>query len=160
MNLGARGLSAKLHSAMSDTSIASPTKRRKTKGAFAMKPKKGTLLLVDLLHHSRIITTNDVVSVTWPPNRLPVEIFTLIISYLPRSNILNMRLVNKEFDQKVAEFLFRIVVVPFRPEIYGITQERKVVMGANEVVQSSILLQDRGMRVFQGSVFWFAKVES
>jgi len=61
-----------------------------------------------------------------------------------------MRLVNKEFDRKVAEFLFRVVVVPFRPEIYGITPERIVAPGENEVVQGSVMLQDRGMRVFQG----------
>ncbi len=63
-----------------------------------------------------------------------------------------MRLVNKEFDQKVAEFLFRVVVVPFRPEIYGISAEKKVAMGTKEVLHGSIMLQDRGMRVFEGWV--------
>lgn len=83
----------------------------------------------------------------WPPNRLPVELFTLIVSYLPRSGVQNMRLINKEFDRKVSEALFRIVVVPFRPEIYGITPETT---GPNDMPQSSIMLQDQGMRVFQG----------
>ena len=34
-----------------------------------------------------------------------------------------MRLVNKEFEEKVAHDLFQTVVVPFSPEIYGIAEE-------------------------------------
>lgn len=60
-----------------------------------------------------------------------------------------MRLINKEFDRKVSEALFRIVVVPFRPEIYGITPETT---GSNDIPHGSIMLQDQGMRVFQGYV--------
>lgn len=78
---------------------------------------------------------------------IPVELFSLIVAHLSRSNIQNMRLVNKEFDQKVSEALFRSVVVPFRPEIYGITPETT---SSNDVVQQSIMVQDQGMRVFQG----------
>jgi len=63
-----------------------------------------------------------------------------------------MRLINKEFDLKVSEALFRIVVVPFRPEIYGITPETT---GPNDAPQGSIMLQDQGMRVFQGYVDLF-----
>ncbi|KUJ20875.1 uncharacterized protein LY89DRAFT_417116 [Mollisia scopiformis] len=119
-------------SASTTMSDASPTKRRKLKGANIMKPKK----------------------VTWPPNVLPVEIFTLIVSYLPRSNIQNLRLVNKEFDRKVSEALFRVVVVPFRPEIYGITPEPPL---SYDALQGSIMLQDKGMRVFQGFGRWIQK---
>lgn len=82
----------------------------------------------------------------WPPNRLPVELFILIIKYLPRSNIQSMRLVNKEFEEKVSEYLFRVVVVPFKPEIYGINPE-PALSGA---LQGAVMLQDKGMRVFQG----------
>lgn len=53
-----------------------------------------------------------------------------------------MRLVNKEFEEKVSEYLFRAVVVPFKPAIYGIS---KTLNGAGDIV-----LQDVGMRVFQG----------
>lgn len=84
----------------------------------------------------------------WPSNLLPVEIFNLIIAYLPRSNIQCMRLVNKEFEQKVSEYLFRVVVVPFKPEIYGINAE-PVLSGA-PASQGAVMLQDKGMRVFQG----------
>ena len=87
-------------------------------------------------------------SVIWPPNALPVEIFNHIISYVPRSNILNLRLVSKEFDQKVAEFLFKSVVVPFRHEIYGITPESP--SSKDEKAPASVMLPDKGMRVFQG----------
>jgi hypothetical protein len=86
---------------------------------------------------------------TWPTGELPVEIFTLIIDHLPRSSIQNLRLVNKEFDLKVSEALFKVVVVPFRPEIYGITPESTT---TNDSPQGSVMLQDTGMRVFQGLV--------
>ncbi|KAK6605683.1 f-box domain-containing protein [Botrytis cinerea] len=79
----------------------------------------------------------------WPPHRLPVEIFNLIIKNLPRSTIHKMRLVNHEFEANVSEYLFKYVVVPFRPEIYGIASEPST-------SHSSILLQDKGMRIFQG----------
>jgi hypothetical protein len=85
----------------------------------------------------------------WPAGELPVEIFTLIINYLPRSSIQNLRLVNKEFDLKVVQVLFKVVVVPFRPEIYGITPETTP---TNDGPQGSVMLQDQGMRVFQGLV--------
>lgn len=88
-------------------------------------------------------------AIIWPAQLLPVEIFTLIINHLPRSSIQNLRLVNKEFDQKVSEVLFKVVVVPFRPEIYGITPEATP---TNDGAQGSVMLQDKGMRVFQGSV--------
>ncbi|KAE9379289.1 hypothetical protein N431DRAFT_499901 [Stipitochalara longipes BDJ] len=112
----------------------SPSKRRKTKGPY-MKFKKPLRL-------------------TWPPGLLPVEIFTLIIDYLPRSSIQNLRLVNKEFDWKVSQVLFEVVVVPFRPEIYGITPDNTP---TNDGPQSSVMLQDKGMRVFQGFGRWIQK---
>lgn len=57
-----------------------------------------------------------------------------------------MRLVNREFEQKVSEYLFRVVVVPFKPEIYGINPEPAL----SGSLQGSVMLQDKGMRVFQG----------
>jgi hypothetical protein len=97
------------------------------------------------------------VAATWPKDVIPVEIFSLIISYLSRSNVQNMRLVNKEFEEKVAHDLFQTVVVPFRPEIYGIAEEptigsRQPNNDERDVVQgnAAVMLQDRGMRVFQG----------
>jgi hypothetical protein len=67
-----------------------------------------------------------------------------------------MRCVNKEFENKVSAYLFKVVVVPFKPEIYGITPEptlagiTDVQRRANEILQGSVMLQDKGMRVFQG----------
>ncbi|TGO88001.1 hypothetical protein BPOR_0190g00060 [Botrytis porri] len=87
----------------------------------------------------------------WPPNKVPVEIFNLIIMNLPRSTIHNMRLVNREFEANVSEYLFKYVVVPFRPEIYGITSEPST-------SHSSILLQDKGMRIFQAFEVDIAKL--
>ncbi|KAM3070278.1 hypothetical protein ACMFMG_010114 [Clarireedia jacksonii] len=125
--------------------MSSPTKRRKTRGSCAMasNSRKGK---------EKVATTSG--DIIWPAERIPPELFTMIISYLPRSAIQNMRLVNKEFEKKVSEYLFRVVVVPFKPEIYGITPEPSLnqapqVLG-DERLRGSIMLQDKGMRVFQG----------
>ena len=67
-----------------------------------------------------------------------------------------MRCVNREFEEKVSAYLFKVVVVPFKPEIYGITPEPTLAgitqaqTRANEILQGSVMLQDKGMRVFQG----------
>jgi len=68
-----------------------------------------------------------------------------------------MRLVNKEFEEKVAHDLFQTVVVPFSPEIYGIAEEptngsRQSSSDQRDVLQgkAAVMLQDKGMRVFQG----------
>lgn len=63
-----------------------------------------------------------------------------------------MRLVCREFDNKICQALFRVVVVPFRPEIYGIASETE-----NALMQSSVMLQDQGMRVFQGFGRWIKR---
>ncbi|RDW59988.1 hypothetical protein BP5796_11594 [Coleophoma crateriformis] len=118
-------------------SDSSPTKRRKTRGLFSME--------------SRNTTSN----LTWPTSdakRLPVEIFVIIASHLSRQSIQSMRLVCKEFEEKISEYLFRVVVVPFKPEIYGITPEPNHggMLHENDILKGSIMLQDKGMRVFQG----------
>ncbi|ROW15491.1 hypothetical protein VPNG_02237 [Cytospora leucostoma] len=64
----------------------------------------------------------DRAGATWPAQLIPVEIFNLIIEHLDRRDIKAMRLVNHEFDSKIADRFFRYVVVPFRPEfeaLYG-----------------------------------------
>lgn len=57
----------------------------------------------------------------WPMHALPTELFEKIAGDLARDDILNMRLVNHEFEKKVSGFLFKTVVVPFQRQIYGIT---------------------------------------
>ncbi|TVY22589.1 hypothetical protein LHYA1_G008766 [Lachnellula hyalina] len=110
---------------MSDATF--PSKRRKTR-------------------HNLTMATQNNDQPTWPLNQLPVELFVLIAKHLPRSNIQSMRLVNREFEQKISEYLFRVVVVPFKPEIYGINPEPAL----SGSLQGSVMLQDKGMRVFQG----------
>lgn len=75
-------------------------------------------------HNSTILApTSDAPSpCAWPAGRVPVEIFNIIIQFLARRDIQMMRLVNREFDAKLAEKYFSVVVVPFRPEfeaLYG-----------------------------------------
>ena len=140
-----------LGSMMSDSS-SSPVKRRKTKGTFEKKKMEGMSRQPD--PNGSTLTNQDVV-IPWPVGQLPVELFELIISYLPRSSIQSMRRVNKEFENKVSAYLFKVVVVPFKPEIYGITPEPTLAgysesQRANEMLQGSVMLQDKGMRVFQG----------
>ena len=55
----------------------------------------------------------------WPKDSLPLEVFHNIASYLSRDDLLQMRLVNTEFERKTSNIVFHTVVVPFRPEIYG-----------------------------------------
>lgn len=96
-------------------------------------------------------------SLGWPAQKVPVEIYAEIITYLPRSAVKNMRLVNHEFEEKASSVFFQNVVVPFRSEIYGVTPEPRKAGGSeptvqDEMPQRSIMLQDKGMRVFQGLV--------
>lgn len=88
---------------------------------------------------------------SWPQGRLPIEIFTLIVNYLPRSSVQNMRLVNKEFEAKVSHYLFRVVVVPFRPEIYDVVPSPVAYASQGGLaLQGSVKLQGKGMKVFEG----------
>ena len=55
----------------------------------------------------------------WPKDNLPLEVFHNIAGYLSRDDLLQMRMVNVEFERKTSNIIFHTVVVPFRPEIYG-----------------------------------------
>ena len=55
----------------------------------------------------------------WPKDSLPLEVFYNIAGYLSRDDLLQMRLVDTEFERKASNIVFNTVVVPFRPEIYG-----------------------------------------
>lgn len=65
----------------------------------------------------------------WPDQIVPVEIFNLIIQHLDRTDIQAMRLVNREFDSKLADRFFRHVVVPFRPEFEALYGTLNINMG-------------------------------
>ena len=73
----------------------------------------------------------------WPSNSLPLEIFNIISNHLPRDALQSMRLVNREFESKISNALFHTVVVPFRPEIYGMMVQQ----GSS---QDSILMDVKG----------------
>ena len=51
--------------------------------------------------------------------KIPLEILETISQYLSRSDIKNMRLVDRRFEQGVSRIYFHTVVVPFNPRIYG-----------------------------------------
>lgn len=55
----------------------------------------------------------------WPKDNLPLEVFHNIAGHLSRDDLLQMRMVNSEFERKTSNTVFHTVVVPFRPEIYG-----------------------------------------
>jgi hypothetical protein len=61
-----------------------------------------------------------------------------------------MRLVNREFEDKVSEYLFRVVVVPFKPEIYGIPGTPNTPDTRVRDNLGAVILQDKGMKVFEG----------
>lgn len=83
--------------------------------------------------------------VTWPGTSIPVEIFRCITSYLPREDIHSLRLVNHHFEQSISECVFRTVVVPFRPEIYGMvmasreSHQPQIVQGKGKAVASQVV---------------------
>lgn len=54
----------------------------------------------------------------WPKDRIPVELFEQVAAHLSRDDIKSMRLVCKEFEEKVCGTLFRTSVVPFNTELY------------------------------------------
>lgn len=65
----------------------------------------------------------------WPAQIVPVEIFNLVIQHLDRADTQAMRLVNREFDSKLADRFFRYVVVPFRPEFEALYGTLNINMG-------------------------------
>lgn len=90
------------------------------------------------------------------PQALPVEIFELIGSLLPRDSIQSMRLVNREFERKISCLAFKSVVVPFKPKIYetASTQMSAKAMGKQkEPIKDTYNPRENhvkdGMRVFE-----------
>ena len=60
----------------------------------------------------------------WPKNALAAEIFQEIGSYLSRKDLQCLRLVNHEFEKKIAGLYFRNVVIEFSSEIWGRSSNR------------------------------------
>ncbi|KAK4976599.1 hypothetical protein LTR28_007774 [Elasticomyces elasticus] len=86
-----------------------------------------------------------------PMKPLAVEIYKLIASYLSRDDIEAMRLVNREFEDKMAGPFFRSVVVPLNAEIYhkidgpGHLQWRHA-----KDDPTGKVYEEHGLRVFEG----------
>ena len=59
----------------------------------------------------------------WRTCDIPVEIFEIIAIFLSRDDLLRMRLVNRDFEKKISRHVFRTVVVPFKPNIYGMVDK-------------------------------------
>ncbi|GKT95067.1 F-box domain-containing protein [Colletotrichum tofieldiae] len=94
---------------------------------------------------------SDTTQPTWPPTKVPVEIFDEITTYLSRSDVKNLRLVNHEFDRMVSAKYFRNVVVPFRSEMYQ-AMKLKVSLEDDDNEQAQPgkdTLFSSGMRIFQ-----------
>ncbi|KAK1969765.1 F-box domain-containing protein [Colletotrichum sublineola] len=100
---------------------------------------------------SQGLMTSDPMLPTWPPTKVPVEIFDEITTYLSRSDVKNLRLVNHEFDRMVSAKYFRNVVVPFRSEMYQAMKQKASLEGDdNEQAQpGKDTLFSSGMRIFQ-----------
>jgi len=115
-----------------------------------------------IARHSPQTLTNLFVSIVsrplvWPlqekDEKLPEELFNQICTYLPRSDIYNMRLVNKVFEAMISPHLFKYVVVPFKAGIYGpeidIAGLRELLSGDGSK-KKDVIIEDEGMRVFAG----------
>ena len=70
-------------------------------------------------------------NVDWPAGKVPQEVFELITNSLSREDVKSMRLVNHEFEVKLAQF-FRSLVVPFSPELYSFSKNRRGSNGSDE----------------------------
>lgn len=80
-------------------------------------------------HANRILRasegTQNTIGAPWPKDGLPVELFELVAAHLARDDVKSMRLVSKEFEQKVCRSLFRTSVVPFNTELYDMIIDEK-----------------------------------
>ncbi|KAI5458412.1 hypothetical protein BGZ63DRAFT_362734 [Mariannaea sp. PMI_226] len=85
------------------------------------------------------------ITIDWPSDTLPVEIFELITSHLTRQEIKCLRLVCREFEIKVSAHYFRNVVVPFKTELYS-TLARD---DNGALTRASSALFSNGMRIFE-----------
>lgn len=114
--------------------IANETRnRRVNNGHPAATSTTGMMLEIPRFSHDPIVTSEQMQALQslltkyrkgWPMHALPTELFEKIAGDLAREDILNMRLVNHEFEKKVSGFLFKAVVVPFQRQIYGITTRK------------------------------------
>ena len=77
-------------------------------------------------------------------SKVPVEVFELIAAHLTRTDVKNMRLVDKAFERGVSGHLFETVVVPFTTEIYGALA---ISGGRARQLQSSFELEHEHERV-------------
>lgn len=59
----------------------------------------------------------------WPASSLPLETFEVVAADLSRDDLLNLRMVNQEFEKKVSSRVFRAVVIPFNPDIYAMSSD-------------------------------------
>lgn len=59
----------------------------------------------------------------WPASSVPLETFEVIAADLSRDDLLNLRMVNQEFEKKVSGRIFRAVVIPFNPDIYAMSSD-------------------------------------
>ena len=71
----------------------------------------------------------------WPKATLPVEVVENIVKYMPRDDLQNLRRACPEIEKTVSSVLFRSVVVPFRPEIYGMMLRETQKQDPEEVIQ-------------------------
>ena len=54
----------------------------------------------------------------WPIHKLPVEIYERIASGIDREDLMNCRLVNREFEKNFSGAFYQVAVVPFGAQIY------------------------------------------
>ncbi|WEW54753.1 hypothetical protein PRK78_000178 [Emydomyces testavorans] len=74
----------------------------------------------------------------WPPNRVPTDIFFIITEYLTKTDLAQLRLVNREFAQKLEYCFFREVLAPFAPDFYVADTDGEEDVGIFERVGSII----------------------
>ena len=98
-------------------------------------------------------STSQFFSPTWKPG-LPVEIFELIVEYLSSDDVKSMRLVCKEFEEKVSRSVFQTSVVPFNTELYDMIDEDTRTVNRATMTNHATDVSDRLADVEMGGLQW------
>ena len=122
-----------------------------------------SILTIRTNHKDRIRRSENALAIsnaTWPLGELPVELFDLITTHLSRDDVKSMRMVSKEFEQKVSRSLFHTSVVPFNTELYDMIDEEKrsLTRGTRPVIRNKgkqkMVQADPPLELDAGGLIW------
>ncbi|EFW20946.1 hypothetical protein D8B26_002769 [Coccidioides posadasii str. Silveira] len=84
------------------------------------------------------LTVNFKPDKSWPPSRVPTDVFFLISQYLTKADLARLRLVNREFALKLDYLFFYKVSVSLSPDFYVANTQKEDDVGVFERVGANI----------------------